>query len=173
MNLQIPDSAPSFLRNFAREVRTVFLSLTARIGALESSTKRTERLVRLVPTDYAYAWQTLTIAANTTMGLGDLNRCLYINCTSASEYSLCEARHGGWVMIVNGGSAALTIKDGSTTLCTLGTDVMCFIRCFTDSSFVPEWPDRVATYGADGTFTPGLDPGYMTHPQVLARTMGS
>lgn len=171
--LKIPSQAPSYVRDLAAEIRAQLVNVSNRQGVTEGALRSIQQRLALLPTDYGYSWEKLTAGANTTLGEGYMNRMILLDCTSSAEFTLPEARHGGFIGIFNAGTGTGTIKDGSTTLCTLPTDTLCFIQCIADSSLEPVWPSRIATWNEDGTFTPGLDPGYMTHPQVMARTLGS
>lgn len=127
--IQIPASAPSFLRDFAAEVRVTLSGMSGRIGAAETALKRIERLKQLVPTDYAHAVEVLGTDTDITLDQGYMNKVVFMNVTVDSDITLMPARHGGWIALYNAGAGTATILDGATTLCTLPTDEFTWINC--------------------------------------------
>lgn len=158
--LKLPTEAPSYMRDFARELQALEDAQDIRLGNLEAKAKA---YVAPAPKlDARMPWTTLAIAAATT--LPAINRAYYINCTSAADFTLGAAQLGGWVFLCNGGTQTLTVKDGGTTLCTLPQNTCTFIRCFATSAYAAQWPTKAATWKLDGT----LNLGFLTASRLVA-----
>lgn len=153
--VQIPSQAPSFLRDFAAEVRANLAGLQTRLGVTEANVKRLGLISTggRTPRD---PYRTRELSANETLLASDMNTVHYIDCTAASDLTLMPAVEAGWVMFNNIGTELITVKDGATTLCTLTTDQMCFIRCYATTAFAPAWPYKVETWSTAGLLTLGL-----------------
>lgn len=92
-------------------------------------------------------------SASVTLSPNECFRTHFINCTSAMDLTLPGAFVGAWVHVFNSGSATITVKDGSTTLCTLAADQYALIYVFADTSAVPQWPTKVPTFSRAGKIT--------------------
>lgn len=151
--LTIPQGAGTALRDFALDVQQLTDAHSVRLANLEAKSRQDTR-----QTGGGFArwpWGTWTIATNTQLPDGAACRTHLVNCTSSSNLTLPTCKHGDWIVIVNAGTATLTIKDGGTTLCTLPTDTLCFIKAYTTSAFAPQWPTKVETWKRDGTLNLG------------------
>lgn len=91
-----------------------------------------------------------SLAADTTLNASELGTVHYINCTANSALTLPGAVEGTATTIFNAGSAIVTVKDGATTLCTLGTNQWCIVPALVDSSGLAQWPDAVAVFSLSG-----------------------
>ena len=151
--LTIPQGAGTALRDFALDVQQLTDAHSVRLANLEAKSRQD---IRQTGGGFArWPWGTWTIATNTQLPDGAACRTHLVNCTSASNLTLPTCKHGDWIVIVNAGTATLTIKDGGTTLCTLPTDTLCFIKAYTTSAFAPQWPTKVETWKRDGTLNLG------------------
>lgn len=83
----------------------------------------------------------LAVSSPTTLGGGALNTVIHVNCTSATTLDLPAARAGHWIIVVNVGTANLTVRnDSSVAICVLTTDDMVVLRSWWNTSDTPEWP---------------------------------
>lgn len=154
----IPAQAPSYLRDFASETRESLFSMSTRVGVVETDLKRLSVAQRGL-SQYRFPHRLRDLAANETLLVSDFDTVQIINCSSAANIVLMPPELGRWVCLLNVGTQTVTVKDGGTTLCTLPTNTLCWVRCYADSAFAPTWPTKVETWKNDGTLTLGVPLG--------------
>lgn len=156
---QTPAGLPPALRGWAEHIRS-YLEDAAKISAEQA------RVITAMEADLdacrAYIKGQLTgpqpfhriyseIGANWTIGDSELNTVLDIKCTGASDATLPGAREACWLLIRNSGSAAITVKDSGTAICTIPADSWAMINCLPDSTGAAVWPTMVPVFGKDGS----------------------
>ncbi len=91
------------------------------------------------------------LSANRTLYPNELFTVHQLECTSAANLTLCAASANAWVMIANCGSEIITVKDGSTVICTLEEGEYCMVYALLDqSTYLAQWPDSVPVFALSG-----------------------
>jgi len=150
--LSLPKSAGAALLAWSEQVRVALQEVDQRVNQIET---RSESPTPPAQAGGVYPGSFYELAKAKTIPAHAVCRAHYVNCTTAADLTLPNARRAAWLIVQNCGTQLITIKNqAGTTLITLSSSEQCKLKVWSDSSGVLDWQVSPNKWNvSSGTYT--------------------